>query len=67
MLEMLHCRWPFECRAVCVERRPICHGVAGSALPGGVSAAAVSEAGDVTAEDLVGASGGPYTTASQDQ
>jgi hypothetical protein len=36
-----------------VERQPINHRVAGSAVPGGVSAAAVTEAGDVTDQDLV--------------
>ena len=40
-----------ECSAVVVEWRPVHHGVAGSAVPGGVSAAAVTEAGDVTDED----------------
>ena len=35
---MLHQRWPVD------------DGVAGSALPGGVSAAAVTEAGDMTDE-----------------
>ena len=40
-----------------VERRPICHGVAGSATPGGVSAAAVTEAGLVADDNLVGAEG----------
>ena len=35
-----------------VERRPVHHGVAGSAVPGGV-AAAVAEAGDVSDKDLV--------------
>ena len=36
-----------------VKRRPVHHGVAGSAVPGGVSAAAVTEARDMTDEDLV--------------
>lgn len=35
------------------------HGIAGSAAPGGVAAAAVTEAGDMTDEDLVGAEGMP--------
>ena len=35
-----------------VKRRPVHHGVAGSAVPGGVSAA-VTEARDMTDEDLV--------------
>ena len=43
---------PFERR---VERLPVQHGVAGSAVPAGVSAAAVAEASDVTDEDLAGA------------
>ena len=38
-----------------VEWWPIHHGVAGSAVPGAVSAAAVTLAGDVPDEDLVGA------------
>ena len=40
-----------------VESRPIYDGVAGAAVPGGVSAAAVTEAGAVTDEDLVRAEG----------
>ena len=42
-----------------VERRPVHHGVAGSAVPGGVSAAAVTETSHVADEDLVGAEGVP--------
>ena len=38
-----------------IEWQPVRHGVAGSAVPGGVSAAAVTEAGDVPDEDLAGA------------
>ena len=49
-----HRRWPFERRAVLNEWWPVHHGVAGAAVPGGVSAAAVTEAGDVTDEDLFG-------------
>jgi hypothetical protein len=52
------CR-PFERGAVCCERRPVHRGVAGAAVPAGVSAAAVSEAGDVADEDLAGAEGCP--------
>jgi hypothetical protein len=36
-----------------VERRPVHHGVAGSAMPDCVAAAAVSEAGDASNEDLI--------------
>jgi hypothetical protein len=36
-------RWPFNRRAVIVERRPVDDGIAGAAMPTGVSAAAVSE------------------------
>ena len=35
------------------ERRPVHRRVAGSAVPGGVSAAAVAEAGDVAHKDLI--------------
>jgi len=35
------------------EWRPVHHGVAGVAMPAGVPTAAVTEAGDVTNEDLV--------------
>jgi hypothetical protein len=38
---------------VSVERRPVHHGIASSAMPAGVTAAAVSEAGYVTDENLV--------------
>jgi hypothetical protein len=48
-----HRRRPFQRRAVCVQRWPVHHGVAGSAMPTGVSTAAVSEAGDVADEDLI--------------
>ena len=34
-------------------RRPVGHGIAGSTVPTGMPAAAVSEAGDVADEDLV--------------
>ena len=40
-----------------VEWWPVHDGVAGSAVPACVSAAAVTEAGDVTDEDLIGAEG----------
>ena len=36
-----------------VERRPVHHGVASAAMPTGVPAAAVTEAGDVADEDLI--------------
>ncbi len=42
-----------------VKRRPVHHGVAGSAVPGGVPAAAVTETGDIADEDLIGAEGVP--------
>ena len=48
-----HGRRPFERRAVGVQRRPVHDGVAGAASPGGVPSAAMSEAGDMTHEDLV--------------
>ena len=40
-----------------VDWRPVHHGVAGSAEPRGVSAAAVAEAGDMPNENLVRAEG----------
>ena len=40
-----------------VEWRPVHHGIAGSAVPAGVSAAAVTKAGDVSDEDLIRAKG----------
>jgi hypothetical protein len=36
-----------------VERRPVNRLIAGAAMPAGVSAAAVTEAGDVADEDLI--------------
>jgi hypothetical protein len=48
-----HGRRPFQRRAVSVQEWPIDNGVACSAVPAGVSAAAMSEAGDVSDEDLV--------------
>ena len=47
-----HGRRPSQRGAVSVERRPADHGIAGSAVPAGVSAA-VAEAGDMADEDLV--------------
>lgn len=40
-----------------VEGRPVHDGVTGSAVPGRLSTATVTEAGDVTDEDLVRAEG----------
>jgi hypothetical protein len=40
-----------------VDRRPVGDGIAGSAVPAGVSTSAVSEAGDVSDEDLIRAEG----------
>jgi hypothetical protein len=48
-----HDRRPFECRAVGVQRWPVDDGVAGSAVPASVTAAPVSEAGDVPDKDLI--------------
>ena len=48
-----HCRWPFQRGAVGIERWPVRHGIAGSAVPADVSASAVSQAGDVPDEDLI--------------
>lgn len=48
-----------EAGAVFVEWRPVHDGVAGSAVPACVAAAAVTEAGDVTDEDLLRAEGVP--------
>jgi hypothetical protein len=44
---------------VSVERRPVHHGIAGSAMPAGVSAAAVSKADDMSDEDLIRAESVP--------
>ena len=49
-----HGRWPVECRAVGVERRPVHRLIACAAGPGGVPAA-VAEAGLMADEDLAGA------------
>ena len=38
---------------MCVERRPVHHGITRSAVPAGMPAAAVAEAGDVSDEDLI--------------
>jgi hypothetical protein len=46
-------RRPFQSSAVCVERRPVHHGITGSAMPTGVPAAAVTEASDMSHEDLI--------------
>ena len=46
-----------------VEWRPVHHSVAGSAVLGGVSAAAVTETRDVADEDLVGAEAVPVGAA----
>lgn len=48
-----HGRRPFQRRAVSVQEWPIDNGVACSAVPAGVSAVAMSEAGDVSDEDLI--------------
>ena len=48
-----HYRWPVERRALGVQRRLVHHRVTGSAMPAGVSSTAVSEAGDVSDEDLI--------------
>jgi len=53
-----HGRRPSQRGAVSVERRPADHGIAGSAVPAGVSAA-VAEAGDMTHEDLLRSSEWP--------
>jgi hypothetical protein len=53
-------RRPFERDAVSVQRRPVRHGIAGPTVPAGVSASAVSEAGDVSDEDLIRAEGCPF-------
>jgi hypothetical protein len=45
---------------VSVEWGPIYDGVAGSAVPGGVSAAAVTVAGDMADQDLVGSERWPF-------
>jgi len=55
-----HHRRPFEARAVRVEGRPVHHGIAGAAMPAGVSAAAVAEAGHLADEDLIRAEGCPF-------
>ena len=46
-----------------IERRPVHDGVAGAAMPGGVSTAAVAEAGDMPDEDLIRAEGVPVGAA----
>jgi hypothetical protein len=48
-----HGRRVVQRRAVRVQWRPVHHGVAGSAVPTGVAAGAVAEAGDMSDEDLV--------------
>jgi len=50
-----HHRRPFERRAVRVEGRPVHHGIAGAAMPGGVPAATVSEARLMADENPAGA------------
>jgi hypothetical protein len=47
------CRRPVEAYAVGVERRPVHDGIAGSAMPAGVSAAAAAEADDMSDEYLI--------------
>jgi hypothetical protein len=54
-----HSRRTFQCGAVGVHRWPVHHGIAGSAVPADVSAAAVSEACDVADEDLIRPEGMP--------
>ena len=51
--------WSVKSRAVSVKSWPVDDGFAGSAVPGGVSAAAVAEAGDVSDKDLIGSEGVP--------
>ena len=48
-----------------VQRWPVHHSVAAAAVPGGVSTAAVSEAGDVPDEDLVRAEPVPVGAAAR--
>jgi hypothetical protein len=48
-----YCRRAFQHRAVSVQRRPVHHGIAGSAVPARMSASAVSKADDVPNEDLI--------------
>jgi hypothetical protein len=52
---------------MCVERRPVHDGVACSAVPGGMPASAVTEAGDMTDEDLVRSEWVAVGAASQSQ
>jgi hypothetical protein len=41
------------------HRRPVHHGIAGSAVPAGMATAAMAEANDVPDEDLIRAEGVP--------
>ena len=50
-----HRRRPFQCRAMRVQRRPVQDSITCSTMPAGVPATAVSDTGDMTNEDLVGA------------
>ena len=46
---------PATALAVRVQRRPVRHRITGSAMPAGVTTAAIAKAGDMSDEDLVGA------------
>jgi hypothetical protein len=54
-----HCRRPLQRSAMSVKRWPVDHRVTGAAMPTGVPATAVSEAGFMPDEDPVGAEGVP--------
>ena len=58
-----HRRWPVECCAVGVQRRPVHHGVTRSTVPAGVPAATVPEAGHMPNEDLIRPKGVPVVAA----
>jgi hypothetical protein len=53
LLDGAHRRWSLQGDAVGTGWRPEDHGVAGAAVPSGVPAAAVPEAGDVADKNLV--------------
>jgi DNA-directed RNA polymerase subunit N (RpoN/RPB10) len=56
-------RRPFECGAVLGHRWPEYHSIAGSTVPACVSAASVSEVGEMADEDLVLTDGVRFGTA----
>jgi len=60
-----HRRRPFQCRAMRVQRRPVQDSITCSTMPAGVPATAVSDTGDMTNEDLVGAERVPVGAASR--